>query len=344
MGSLLLLQERKTFDVSTLVRIDPVPQTQKLIKEKKYVEAEEYLSYFMEHPYVKENPKAQKLLKQIQEKRNSYEYKKDKLIEGVTTGGSDENIGRISAIVSDFLVIGDIRDLSIEGNHYAHDKKVDKLMVALSSLGLLATGSTIYTLGATTPIKTSISFLKYGKKINKIPTWFQKALIEEAKIAKNSNSLKNISKLLAPMNKLYEKVGLNQTLNILKISKNAKELKALVNFSSRFGKKSHVLLTTTNNQALHYAKMMPNVSNRSFLLASTYGERGLRGLKKVGEKKFIKRVAFNSHFIKSAYKGNFNPLINYLLKHISNTVLFATVFFGLFYFMRKFFFLAKKIF
>ena len=341
-SSLLILEERKTFDYSTLVHINPIPHTQKLINVKKYVEAEEYLTFFMEQKYIQENPKAQKLLKLIQTKRSSYSYKTGKFVEGIIKGGSDEEIGRASAIASDFLVIGDIRDLSIEGVHYANDEKVDNLIVALSSLGLLATATTIYSAGATAPIKISISLLKYGKRVNKIPSWFQSELIKYVKTAKETKSLDKINTLLEPIHKLYNKVGLNQTLHMLKISKNTKELTALANFGSRFGKKSQVLLQTTNNKAIKYAMAMPKVSKKNFLFASTYGERGLKGLSKLGENKFMKRVGFNSHFAKTAYKGNLNSLFNTLLRNIPNTALFGMVFLGLGYFILKFFKIARR--
>jgi len=340
-GSLLLLEERKTFDISTLVHIDPIPHTEKLIQEKKYAQAEEYLSYFIKQQYVKENPKAIELLKTIQEKRSSFSYKSEKFIEGIIKGGSDEEIGRASAIASDFLVIGDIRDLSIQGVHYANDEKVDNLIVALSSLGILATATTVYTVGATAPIKSSISLLKYGKRVNKIPSWFQTELINYIKIAKETKSLDKINTLLEPIHKLYNKVGLNQTLHILKISKNRKELKSLANFASRFEKRTQVLLQITNNQAIKYAQAMPKVSKKNFLFASTFGERGLKGLSKLGENKFIKRVGFNSHFLKTAYKGNLNSLFNALLKNIPNSALFGIVFLGLWYFILKFFKVAR---
>ena len=142
---------------------------------------------------------------------------------------------------------------------------------------------------------------------------------------------------------MYNKVGLNQTLNILKVSKNSKELQALANFSSRFGKKSPVLLLATNNRALHYATAMPNVSTKSFIHASTYGEDGLKGLKKLGEAKFMKRVGFYANLSKTTYKGNLNSLFNYLLKNIPNSLLYGIVFLGLFYFASKFFSLAKRL-
>ncbi len=56
-------------------------------------------------------------------------------------------------------MIGDIRDLAIQGNNYINDKEVDKVILALSTIGLIATASTIYSLGATAPAKYAISVL-----------------------------------------------------------------------------------------------------------------------------------------------------------------------------------------
>jgi len=342
--SLLLLQERKVFDIRTLAHIDPIPHTKELIHQKKYLEADEYLSYFIKYNYVQENPESKKLLITIRKKRESYEYKKEKFIEGIVEGKSDEDIGKASAIASDFLFIGDIRDLSIEGSHYYNNEKIDKVVIALSSLGLIATVSTIYTLGATAPVKTSISVLKYAKSAKKLPLWLNYKLIEHARIAKETKSLDKIKGLLEPIYKLYNKVGLNQTLELLKNTKNFKGLTKTVNFTSKFGKKSPTLLKITNNSALRYSRLMPNSKTKNILYASTYGENGLKGISKMGEAKFISRMGFKAKLLKTTYKGNFNSLFTYLLKNVPSWLLFSTVFLGLFYFMRKFYVLAKRLF
>jgi hypothetical protein len=342
--SLLLLEERKVFDVRTLAHIDPLPHTQELLQQEKYFEADEYLSYFIEYPYVNQNPKSKQLLQEIRKKRESYAYQKEKFIEGVVQGKSDEDIGKASAIASDFLFIGDIRDLSIEGAHYYNNGEVDKVIVALSSLGLIASVSTLYTLGASTPVKTSISVLKYAKRANKLPPWLNKKLIEQARIAQKTYSLDKLTNLLTPVHKLYTKVGLTQTLTLLKNTKNLKELKNVMNFSSRFGKQSQLLLQTTQNQALKYSKLLPNAQTKNILYASTYGKNGLKGMSKMGEAKFMRKMGFRSNLAKTTYKGNFNSLFNYLLKNVPSWVLFSTVFLGLFYFMKNVYVLVMKLF
>jgi hypothetical protein len=341
--SLLLLQERKIFDIRTLTQTDPLPYTKELIQQRKYAQAQEYLDYFIAYPYVNKNPESRKLLQEIKEKRNSYSYQREKFIEGVMKGKSDEDIGKASAIASDFLVIGDIRDLSIEGSHYYNDKKVDKVVVALSSLGLIATISTIYTLGATTPIKTSISLLKYAKRVNKLPKWLNHTLIKQAKIAKKNYSVKSIEELLKPIDKLYKKIGLNQTLELLKNTKSFKDLKYLTHFSSRFNRKSPILLKISNQNALFFRKRLSKVSNKNILYASTYGKDGLKAMSKMGEGKFILRMGNRANLLKTGYKGNFNSLFNYLLKNIPTWLLFTTAILGLLYFIRDFFGIAKRL-
>jgi hypothetical protein len=280
----------------------------------------------------------------IQTKRDSVPYKTEKIMQGILEGKSDETVGQAAAIASDFLVIGDIRDLAIQGMHYLNNDEVDTLIVSLSSLGLLATVSTAYSVGTLAPVKSSISFLKYAKRKNKIPLWLQTKLIKDIQNAKQKKSLVGIQNLLAPIHKLYDKVGFIQAMNLISKSRNIKELKLLSKLGTRFKKKSQILLNISNNTAVKYMQKMPNVSPKNFLYASSYGENGLKGLHKMGANTFMKRVGFSSNLVKTTYKGNLNVLFNALLKNISNSLLYSITFFGFFYFIWKFFTLSKKLF
>jgi len=341
--ALLLLQERQTFDTRTLVQIDPTPHTQTLINQKKYADAYEYLHYFMQFEYVQQNPLAQEQMQHIQRVRSSSDYQTDKIIEGVIEGKSDEMAGQLSAIASDFLIIGDLRDLAIEGKHYFNDEEVDNVILALSAIGLVASASTLYSFGSTTPVKGTLSLLKYAKRVDKLPPWLSKALIRESKALKKSRSLQPITQLLSPITKLYEKVGLRATLDLLKESRNLKELQSILKFSTRFGKGSPVLLRVTHHQAIPYAKAMPHIDTKTFLYASTYTEKGLEGLKRLGKSKFLIRTKNIANLSKTTYKGNLDRLFEYLLRTIPTSLLFGVVFLGLFYFVWKFFLFARTL-
>ena len=44
-------------DFSNIDRINPLPTVYRLVEEKKFVEADDYLSYFMDYDYVMKTPK-----------------------------------------------------------------------------------------------------------------------------------------------------------------------------------------------------------------------------------------------------------------------------------------------
>jgi len=167
--SATLLYQKNTYAYHTLVRIDPIPHTKALIAEKKYVDASEYLNYFIDFNYMKDNSEAKVLQKEIAKERNSLSYLSEKVAEGFRTGTSDELLGQASAIGSDFLLIGDLRDLALEGSHYYKHEEVDEVLVALSTVGLVASASTLFTLGSSAVAKSGVSVLNWHKRAKVSP-------------------------------------------------------------------------------------------------------------------------------------------------------------------------------
>lgn len=175
--AVVAIYKQTEMDAMALSQINPVPHAQELVAEKRFAEAEDYLGYFMEFDYVKDDPQAVELYAQIESARSSWSYNLKKIGEGLIKGKSDETIGNVTGAVSDFLVIGDIRDLSIEGWKYVKGEEVDEVLVALSTIGVVATGTqvasavgSVGTAGAATPT-VAASFncdAENGKKIGQI--------------------------------------------------------------------------------------------------------------------------------------------------------------------------------
>jgi hypothetical protein len=118
---------RKPIAFDALQQIDPLPKTKKLISQNRLVEADEYLSFFVDHGYLKNNEQAQSLLIEIKRKREDLEYRAKKIADGVLEGKSDELDGQIAAGISDFFLFGDLRDLTIEGYHKLTNQEVDEV-------------------------------------------------------------------------------------------------------------------------------------------------------------------------------------------------------------------------
>lgn len=320
--SLSMLSRKFIYDVSALVKIDPKIKTKELIAEKKFVEANDYLDYFLQFDYVKNDSEALELKDEIEKQREKLEYKVEKVLDGLLKGYSDESIGNISAIASDFFLFGDIRDLVIQGSNYINDEEVDEIIVALSSIGIAATVATHATAEAAAPVKSGISTLKLAKKSNKIPNWLIKTIKGQKRVDKTVyENISTISKTN----------DISKTIELLSISKSANSLTNIANLSKTYGKNTIRLMKISGKNSERFLDSFKYFSKEIVLEASTYGKNGLKALSKFGTKRFLLRMG------KTSYKGNFNNLYYYLLNNIPTWILILTTLLPLLYFVNLIF-------
>ena len=320
-----LLYQKNTYAYHTLVRIDPIPHTEELIQKSKYVDAYEYLNYFMAFDYVQQNPQAQVLIKHINEKRHSLSYQSEKVLEGLSTGTSDELLGQASAIGSDFFVLGDIRDLSIEATHFLKDEEVDKLLVSLSMIGLVASASTLFTLGSSSVAKSGVSLLKLAQKSKAIPPWLSKHLEKEAKIIEKSKDISSLKPLFTSLENLHTSVGLTQTLKLLPHTNSLIDLNGLSKLSKRYGSKTTTLLKLSDKLLLTYTSKFKKMDTKTIEIASTYGTSGFVQLIKGGEKNFIKTIKRIKAYSKVGYKEEAWKVLLWIMKYISDSLLMLII-------------------
>lgn len=197
--------QRGQLEVLALSRIDPVPEARHLVAEERYAEAADYLGFFMEYEYVKQDPSAQTLMDEIDAKRSSVAYqaaKIAKIAEGLVDGTSNETIGQVAGVTSDLFVIGDIRDLTWQAIHWSEGEEVDEVAAALAAIGIAASAAQLATAAATaatagtaapavgvaTAAKGSATVLKAAKKLGKLPSWLGKAIVSGADLVKRTGS------------------------------------------------------------------------------------------------------------------------------------------------------------
>ena len=274
-----------------LNRINPIPNTIKYIEEKKYPDAFEYLEFFMDYDYVRNDPKAWKLYIGLKDERESYEYQSKKVMEGVLYGKSNETIGQVSAGISDFFLFGDLRDLTIEGWHKLTGKEVDKVLVGLSTIGVIATGATVMSGGSAAPVKGGVSLLKFAKKAGKMPKWMEKFVIKSAKQVKKTKDIKPLKGFFEDIYNTTKASNLNTTMKLMSNASNLKAFKNSLGFAKAFGKKSGALTKILGKDSVIYYRILKDkTSKKAFLHASTYGEKGIKRLAKMGDKRFLKSL------------------------------------------------------
>lgn len=322
--------------VAALSRVDPLPQAQALVNEERYAEAADYLRFFMQYDYVSENPEAVALFETINTKRESWLYQASKLVEGVLEGTSDETVGKAAGIATDFLVIGDIRDLTAQGINWTTGEKVDPVVTALSTLGLLATGAQIAGSGATvatggaaaptvvgaTAAKSGVVILKTARKLGKLPPWLGKTLVRAAQTVTSTKSFASLSDTFTDVSKLARTRG---GFHLLSESTDALSLRRMATFAEQFGEDTATLYRLGGEAVVKAAQRTGELGKDAIKLAATYGQDGLRMLDRCGATTFLK---LSSRGAKIAYKGDLFHLAARLLLHLPRWMLFGLVALG----------------
>ncbi|MCW8193389.1 hypothetical protein F6455_01150 [Proteobacteria bacterium 005FR1] len=331
------LWQRTELAFLAMNRIDPVPETRSLVDQERYAEAADHLDFFMEYDYVRSDPEAQTLYRQIAAVRNSWSYQASKVSEGLLTGTSDETSGMTAAVASDFFVFGDIRDLAIQAMKKSRGEETDEVLVALASLGLAASAvqivsasGTAATGGAAAPVllgstavKGGIIASKAARKVGKLPPWLARSLVQGSKAAGESRSVGNVAGVLRDVNTLATTRG---GLTLLGKTTDAKSLRRMSGFARQFGNQSTTLYRVGGDLAVDMSKQVPTFGKHSIKLASTYGGEGLKLLNKTGAPAFVK---YSARVSKIAYKGDALRLMASYLLRVPEWLLATLITFGI---------------
>lgn len=322
LASASALWQQAQLQVLALSRIDPVPETRQLVESGRYAEAADHLDYFMRYDYVRQDPEAVALQERITQVRDSLGYRADKLSEGLLTGSSDETIGQVAGVATDFLVIGDLRDLSHQAVELSRGGEVDEVVTALATIGLVAsatqiasTAGTAATAGATAPatvaattVKTGVSLLKAARKAGKLPSWLGRTIVDGARSVKQTGRLDALNQLFGD---LYQLARTRGGLTLLSHTQDAASLSRMARFAATFGERSATLFRIGGEAALRMTQRADELGVSAIESAATYGQAGLRLLDDLGAIRFVK---YSARAARVAYKGEvFQWLARWLL-------------------------------
>ncbi len=325
-----ILWQRAQLAALALVHVNPVPETKALVGEQRYAEAATYLDFFMAYAYVQDNPEAQALHADIQAKRNDRSYQAEKLYDGLIKGTSDEVIGQTAGVLTDFFVIGDIRDLVYQGTKALNGEEVDEVLVALATVGVVAStaqavssvatvstvGAAAPTVAASTAVKGGSVILKVARKLGKLPAWLTKAIIAGADTVKKTKKLDSVTELFGDVFSLAKIKG---GVTLLDKTTDAASLRKMARAADLYGDQTPTLYRMGGDTFLTMAQKTAELGADTIKLAATFGQNGLKLLDNIGALKFVKYTARGSKMI---YKGDIINLLARLLSLIPEFILY----------------------
>ncbi len=325
-----VLWQQEQLAALALVHVNPLPETRALVAEQRYAEAGDYLDFFMDYEYVNQDPEAVALRAEIQAVRESVGYQAQKIADGLWTGTSDEVVGQAAGVITDFFVIGDLRDLAQQGSHWYQDEEVDEVLTALATLGVaastaqaLSTVATVGTGGAAAPTvagstaaKGGVVLLKAARKAGKLPAWLVKSIRESAETLMKTRKFEGVSDLLTDV---YSVAKVRGGINLLDKTADVASLKRLAKVADTFGDQTATLYRVGGQVFLDTAQQANRLGVATIKTAATYGQEGLRLLDKIGAINFVKYTARGS---KMLYKGDILDLLARMLAALPAWVLY----------------------
>lgn len=276
-------------ELVTLTPLDPQAMIRGLIAADNYAEAADQVRYFLEVAEDHEREALTALAAEIDSHRSSLDYQAQKIVqEGLLTGYSDEVSGQITGLAASLLVIGDVRDLLKEGLHWLRDEPTDEVIMALATVGMMASASQFVTLGSTSPVKTGLSLATMARKLGTLPPWLRAYLIQITHQALVARSLAPVLPIMQRMQTLLDAAGWRQALNGLGMTRDPGSLNRLAILANHLGPTTGPLLRLGGDAALAIAPQVEKLGIANLKLASRYGPEGVRTLEVIGPLRFVK--------------------------------------------------------
>ncbi len=140
---------------------------------------------------------------------------------GALSGRADSLEGLIGAVAADFFIVGDLRDLVIEGGKLALDGESDEVILALSGIGLATT--------VAPEIDWAPSLLKAAKRAGTLTKRFGSELVTLVRQGKKESILA----VLGDVSTLSKKASPGGAMRLLRHAESAEDLKAIARFVER---------------------------------------------------------------------------------------------------------------
>ena len=201
--------------------------------------------------------------------------------EGAVSGRPDSAAHLAGAVTADFLVVGDIRDLAIQGKAWADGGDPDWFLFGVSAAGLALTAATVASAGGAAPPKAGVSALKSAKRADRLSPNLIKHFETSAQHILNGSGLRGAARTgrrtddlmdsvrravrsdaavklgddVAQISALSKRLGPAGAIDVLEHVETATDLRRARLLTEAGGDRALVLLKRTGPKALRAAKV-----------------------------------------------------------------------------------------
>ncbi len=211
--------------LAAMGEVDYLAEAATLRNEGRFVEAELVLSAGIENVDAEQRPALVADLQRTIEQRNSIVRRAREFAGGALLGAGDSLESLLGAISADFFVVGDVRDLLIQGSRWIANEEVDELVAGLSAVGLATT--------VTPQFDAAASVVKLAQRTGRVTNGLADAVRSLARRAVVAGDWKPLRAVVDDVGTLAAKGSPAFALRILKHADEPADLARAARFSER---------------------------------------------------------------------------------------------------------------
>lgn len=236
--------------------------------------------------------------KVVREEQASVLRKGKELMRGALVGEGDSLEALIGAVGADMFVVGDIRDLIIQGGRLAVDGQTDELILALSAVGVLTT--------VMPEIDWIAAFLKVAKKAGALSKRMIAALVRIVRAANDTRDYAELKRIFGFFKVLIEKSTPAGALRLLRHIDDPKEVELVADFLKRQPAGGFVL-HVAGKDGVDIVKTSLRESENVLVMAARKGDSGIAWLRSGGQRLLRPHLIVGA--LKGLHKGNIQQVI-----------------------------------
>ena len=237
--------------------------------------------------------------KETREEQESVLRKGKELLRGALVGEGDSLEALIGAVAADMFVVGDIRDLMIQGGRLAVDGESDELILALSAVGVLTT--------VMPEIDWIAAFLKVAKKAGALTRHMVEQLVRIIRRANDTRDYAELKRVFRYFRVVADKATPAGALRLLRHIDDPKEVAIVADFLKRQPAGGFVL-HVAGKEGVDIVKTSVRESETALVLAARKGDRGMAWLRSGGQR--LVRPHLVVGLLKGLHKGNVQQVVS----------------------------------
>ena len=283
---------------AALPEMDYVGEVHRLRDEHRYAEALLVADTGLEH--VAGETREALLAEQtaVRDEQQSVLRKGKELLRGALVGEGNSLESLIGAVAADMFVVGDVRDLVIQGGRLAVDGESDELILALSAVGVLTT--------VMPEIDWIAAFLKVAKKAGSLSRHMIEALVRIVRRASDTRDYAELRRVFGFFEVLIEKATPSGALRLLRHLDDPKDVELVADFLKR-QPAGGFALHVAGKEGVEIVKTSVRESEVLLIEAARKGDTGVAWLRSGGQRLLRPHLIVGA--LKGLEKGNVQELV-----------------------------------